>query len=297
MRRWDITANPKMKKNFLLLSSLLCVTTIWAQINLAVMDFQPGSNMPAQNLSGLSDMLINSLHESGHYEIAERSQINYVLREMGVQTGQNLSVAQLTRLGQYLRVDYVFVGTVNFIATGYSSSPGYAEGEYNIDVRIVDINTSRIIATAGVVKNAAQTYRSLMPELASQLSIKLSSGSLPCIQGYLYVYPECLGKSLYQGAVDKVDNLNAANACGRNNWRLPTTDELKAIAENHDKIRYWQTIKEGYAISSESRDRSVDDRYNWVNVWDFSREKQYKVYFRSDWGVMDPGWVIPVSTK
>ena len=299
MRRWDITAKNKMKKTLLFFLSLLFASSTWAQKSLAVMEFRAGSNMPAGNISGLSDMLINSLYESGHYVIVERSQVNYALRELGLQNGQSFSVSQLTRLGQYLKVDYILVGIVNFIATGPSSSPGYTEGEYNIDVRIVDIKTSKIIATAGVTKNNYQTYRDLMPQLASQLSIKLSAGSLPCIQGYLYVYPESIGKSDYRGAIRKIENLNAANACGRNNWRLPSIDELRTIGENHTQLSYWENIKNEEGISSEHCQYwDVNDKYNWVRVWNFYREKQFTVYFKDDWGnVMDPCWVIPVSTR
>lgn len=220
-----------------------------ATIQLAVMDFKPGSSK-SDNLEGLSDMLINSLYESGDYEIVERSQINYALKELNIQ-GQNLSVSQLTQLGKYLKVSHVLVGTVNFIATGNSSDPGFLEGEYNIDVRIVDVKSSRIIATAGVTKNSSQTYRSLMPDLASQLSKKINASTIPCIQGYLYVYPENLGKSSYAGANDKIKYLNAQNAFGRNNWRLPTIDELKMIAENLNLLNY--DIGSGAAFSSDKK--------------------------------------------
>ncbi|MBQ0076472.1 MAG: hypothetical protein KBS69_04985 [Bacteroidales bacterium] len=226
-----------MKKLFLsLLLSTMAFTMINATISLAVMDFKPGSSK-ANNLEGLSDMLINSLYESGNYDIVERSQINSALKELQLQ-GKDLSTADLTKMGQYLKVSHVLVGTVNFIPTGNSSDPGFVEGEYNIDVRIVDVKSSRVVATAGVTKNSSQTYRSLMPELANQLSSKLNTNSLPCIQGYLYLYPEDLGCSSLDGTTDKIKHLNAVNAYGRKNWRLPTIDELKLIANNKHILGY-----------------------------------------------------------
>lgn len=225
-----------MKKVLFVVSVLFFTVIANAQISLAVMEFKPGSNMKT-NVNGLSDMLINSLFDTGNYDIIERSQIEAALRELNIQ-GTDLSVAQLTQLGQYLKVDNVLVGTVNFIATGNSSDPGFQVGEYNIDVRIVDVTSSRVVATAGVVKDGNQTYRSLMPKLARQLSEKLTVSNILVLDGYLYVFPEKLEKLGYDDAKKKIDLLNSASVFGKNTWRLPTVEELELIFENSSKLKY-----------------------------------------------------------
>lgn len=289
MGLWDITANQKMKRFYVFVVTLFTFISIMnaATISLAVMDFKPGSSK-ADNLEGLSDMLINSLYDSGNYEIVERGQINYALKELGLQ-GKSLSVADLTKMGEYLKVSHVLVGTVNFIATGNSSEVGFLEGEYNIDVRIVDVKTSRIVATAGVTKNSSQTYRSLMPDLASQLSRKINITTVPCLQGYLYVYPEKLGKSTLSGANDKIKHLNACNSFGRNNWRLPTNDELQMIAQNLSILNYEIDDQYGYAFSSDETYKGVRHYYIYA----------LKGRFLSSYSYDDLGsrWVILVSTK
>ena len=278
-----------MKRVLLIVSLLLFSTVVNAQITLAIMDFKPGSNM-TNNLDGLSDMLINSLFDSGNYDIVERSQIEYALKELGIQ-GKNLSVAQLTKLGEYLKVDNVLVGTVNFIATGNSSDPGFLEGEYNIDVRIVNVKTSRVIATAGVVKSPSQTYRSLMPELARQLSIKLSTASIPCLEGYLYVYPEALQKGSYGGADGKIRHLNSISAFGRNNWRLPTLDEIKMILANREKIDY--SIPDDMSIWSSEYVVENNRLSIYVCYWNSQYSKCSVTRKKSD---EDDLLIIPVAT-
>lgn len=274
-----------MKRIVLLLLATLIYTGVNAQISIAVMEFKPGSNMNS-NLDGLSDMLINSLFDSGNYDIVERSQIEYALKELGIQ-GKNLSVAQLTKLGEYLKVDNVLVGTVNFIVTGNSSDPGFQVGEYNIDVRIVDVKTSKVIATAGVVKSSDQTYRSLMPDLARQLSRKLTATSIPKLQGYLYVYPEFLGNVTYGGAMDLVEHLNSINAYGRKNWRIPTLDEARLI------VHSW---------CSEDRFISfyVNGRGNVCDIWISSPQYSYFVlsegYYREKRDFDSSNKIIPVAT-
>lgn len=287
-----------MKKFFICITSLFFFQVTFAQISIAVMDFQSGSNTTT-NVSGLSDMLINSLYETGNFDIVERSQINYALQELGYQQGKNLSVTELTRMGKYLKVDYVLVGIVNFIATGNSPDPGFMEGEYNIDVRIVDVNTSRIVSTAGVTKSGNQTYRSLMPNLAGQLSQKLTASSIPCIQGYLYVYPEYLGKGTYTGAVEKADLLNRAYAGGRNTWRLPSIDELKAISENLELLKF-QIDGSGAAYSYEIKFDPWASGNGGCTGLECYRVYYYQLNYKEtkyNGGGKDDCWIILVSSK
>lgn len=285
----------KMKKIYLLVFAFSISISMLnaATISLAVMDFKPGSSK-TDNLEGLSDMLINSLYDSGNYEIIERGQINYALKELGLQ-GKTLSIADLTKMGQYLKVSHILVGTVNFIPTGNSSEVGFLEGEYNIDVRIVDVKTSRVVATAGVTKNSSQTYRSLMPDLASQLSQKININTVPCLQGYLYVYPEYLGYSTKSGAEDKIKHLNACNSFGRNNWRLPTIDELRMIVDNLSILNY--EVTSGYAFSSTYDHYDEDNDYDSYNTYHkyYDFNKGYTRKTRSN--QLGSMLVILVSTK
>ena len=56
-----------------------------------------------------------------------------------------------------------------------------------------------------------------------------------CLHGYLYVYPEDLGWfKWYPG--DIINSINIAKAYGRNNWRLPTWNELQVMRANRSKI-------------------------------------------------------------
>ena len=276
----------KMKKVIICFIVLFLTQLSFSQISLAVMEFRPGTGTDQNAVNGLADMLINSLYDSGNYDIVERSQINHALQELNLQ-GEYLSTADLTQIGQYLKVDNVLVGTVNFIPTGNSSDPGFVKGEYNLDVRIVNVKSSRVVATAGVTKSCDQTYRSLMPELASQLSNKLSASTLPCIQGYLYVYPEYLGKALYSGAKDKAKHLNSVNALGRSDWRLPTRDEIKMIADNLSLLNYTLDGNSCYVWSSESNPSAYSEYYV-VNVKD--------KYTTSDLPKYEH-WVILVATR
>ena len=142
------------------------------KMKIAVMDFNPGVGVDASMVNGLSDMLINSLFETRKFTIVERNQLDQVIKEQGFQKS-SLSAGQIAKVGKILGVKSVLVGTVNFIATGRTTeqvTTGMITGEYNLDVRIVDVESGEVVSTAGATKTASKTYRDLMPALAEDLS-------------------------------------------------------------------------------------------------------------------------------
>ena len=172
-----------MKKLVICIFTLLLSLNIYSQEKpkLAVIDFMPGIGVFESQVNGLSDMLINALFDLGKFSIIERTQIDKVFEEQGFQKS-SLSSSQLTKVGEILGVNYILAGTVNFIVTDRTieqTQTGMVSGEYNLDIRIVDVSNGEIIATAGVTKTNNQTYRSLMPTLAKVvMASSITSGSI-----------------------------------------------------------------------------------------------------------------------
>lgn len=166
-----------MKKwTLLLLSLILAFGTLDAQnkgnkMKIAVMDFNTGVGVEKQEVQGLSDMLINTLYESGKFSIIERSQLNHVLDEWDFQASE-LTNEQLVQVGRILGVRAVLVGTVNFLASHKNHDGSYA-GEYNVDVRAVDVESGEVVTTAGATKKTNSTYRDMMKRLGKQLAKNL----------------------------------------------------------------------------------------------------------------------------
>ena len=153
-----------MKKLTLLLALLLAVVSLNAQnqkMKIAVMDFKNGVGVEEKDVKGLSDMLINTLYETGKFSIVERSQIDQVIKEQGFQLS-GLTNEQLAEMGNILGVKSVLVGTVNLIAS-----------EYNVDVRAVDVESGEIVTTAGANKTPSITYRAMMEKIGKKLADNL----------------------------------------------------------------------------------------------------------------------------
>lgn len=157
-----------MKKRIFLVC-VIALTSMMAfgqmKTKIAIMDFKPGVGVDNSTVNSLSDMLINSMFSTGHYIIVERSQIDHVIREQGFQKN-NVPDEAAVKIGKFLGVKALVLGTVNKVNNNGSE-------EYNIDVRIVDVENAELISTAGVTKTNFDTYRDLMDKLAIQLDTKI----------------------------------------------------------------------------------------------------------------------------
>lgn len=155
----------------LLMAFAMAATAQNKKMKIAVMDFKAGVGVNASEVEGLSDMLINTMYESGKFNIVERSQINQVLKEQKFQASE-LTYKQVAQVGRILGVESVLVGTVNFLAE-HKNLDGSVTGEYNVDIRAVDVESGEVVTTAGAAKSSGSTYRALMERIGRQLAANL----------------------------------------------------------------------------------------------------------------------------
>ena len=151
-------------------------------------------------------------------------------------------------------MNFLLLGTVNL--TG---------GEYNIDVRVVDVGTGQLYSTAGVTKLSGQTYRDMMPKLANELATKLpqavnatvtvipapekpKSNSVVTLLGYLQVSPDDIGE-FSSVPTNIIANINRQELYGYGDWRLPTQEELDLMKANSSKVG----LKNGDYMTSTGR--------------------------------------------
>ena len=229
---------------------------------LAVMDFMAGVGLYQNDVNGLSDMLINSLFNTGRFELIERGQLCQIIGETNLQKS-SLSAGHLQQLA-LKGVNFLLLGTVNL--TG---------GEYNVDVRVVDVGTGQLYSTAGVTKLSTQSYRDMMPKLATELATKLpqvvnttvtispvpenpKEQEVIMLLG-LFVFPEDIGNMNYNEAMEMCRNINSIKMYGYNDWRLPTITELKLIMNNKAKF---EGIMSAWYLSSDKCDSSDHKRLN-----------------------------------
>lgn len=132
---------------------------------IAVMDFTPGDGVDQSTVEGLADMLINALFSTGHYTIIEKSELDKVFREQGI-SKNHVTEETALRVGKMAGVKTLVLGTVN--KTRVSSLR-----EFNIDARIVNVETSELISLASVTKTGGDSFEEMIGQLAKQLDEKI----------------------------------------------------------------------------------------------------------------------------
>lgn len=226
-----------MKKVIFTLIVLCYFTTLNAQTKIAVLDFIPGSGLNKTEVTGLSDMLIDALFKSNQFTIVERTQLYKILREQGFQTS-DLSVGEISKVGNILGVNNILTGTVNYVL-----------GEYNIDVRVIDVKNGEVIATSGITKTNNQTVREVMNTLASNIitlfdtnaNKKLNIGQIVTVDGiqgviyqidydgtaYVISYP--FPAEDFRTAKYTADRIYRET----HSWRMPNMGELLVFAQSY----------------------------------------------------------------
>ena len=148
----------KMSKTMMIaILAMFATGAVNAQIRVAVLDFQAGAGISQNDVDGISDILVTYLGNDARFTLVERTQVQRVLREQGLQHS-NITDSDAVRLGRILNVNKVVLGRV--IVVG---------GQHNMDCRVVDVQTGRIVATAGNSWTPA-TFRSVLRSIAQSLS-------------------------------------------------------------------------------------------------------------------------------
>jgi len=130
------------------------------KMKIAVMELKAGTSVNQSDVEGLSGMLTTALDNTGNFTLIERYQIDKAIREQGFQKS-SMSNSQVAKVGSVLGVAKVLVGDVTQVF-----------GEYNVDIRIIDVSTGVISAPVGKTLKG-QEYRTYIQQLANELSQKL----------------------------------------------------------------------------------------------------------------------------
>ena len=131
--------------------------SVSAQPRIAVLDFNAGVQVSQNDVDGLS-AIFNTYFEPAGYTVVERTRVSRILEEQNMQGGR-LTEKEMVKLSEILNVPVIVIGDVN-----------KAMGQYNIDVRAVNVETGAIIAKDGAEWAEGTSYRTMMRALAERIS-------------------------------------------------------------------------------------------------------------------------------
>lgn len=228
-----------MKKILSLVALCLMAISMSAQ-RAAVMEFKAGVGVSQTDVDGLCGMFTTGFSPAG-YTIIERSQIDRIISEQNMQRS-GLTERQMIRIGELLNLSCIVIGDVNVV-----------RGEYNVDVRVVNVESGVVVATAGKAMSGSygENMRSLAKTLAGEIAIKPGQTVQPAPQrpeaqtpapasrtteptvlyGYLKVFPNDLG-TFDSEPKTVIAHINQTQQYGYDTWRLPTIEELGLMRAN-----------------------------------------------------------------
>ena len=200
-------------------------------LSIAVVGFTANTGISQSDIDGISAIFTTYFMPQG-YTLVERMRIDKIIEEQNMQRG-SLTNSDMVRLGELLNVQKIVVGDIAVV-----------EGQYNIDVRVVDVERGTIAATDGAAWVQGSSYRAMMQSLATRLSQAVSiqtegeepiappvENEIGIVFDYLKVFPYTIGT--YEAEpVNVIAQLNMQEKFGYNTWRIPTQEELSLLAAN-----------------------------------------------------------------
>lgn len=135
-----------------------------AKVNVAVMYFDNHSNLREYDVlsKGMADMLITDLSASEELQLVEREKLEAVISELNLQRTKYFDPDTAVKVGKLLGAQYTVTGAF----TGF-------EPDVRIDVRMIEVKTSRVVVTAQV-KGKKDAFFELEQELVKKFLTGLS---------------------------------------------------------------------------------------------------------------------------
>lgn len=267
-----------MKRLLTLLCAFIALSSATFAQRVAVVDFNAGVGISQHDVDGIS-AIFNTYFSPAGYTLVERTAIDRVIDEQNFQRGK-ITEQQMVKLGRILNVTKIVIGDVNVV-----------QGEYNIDVRVVNVETGTVAAKEGATWSRNSTYRDLMrgvaTRLADQIAIRpkpapappkvtntppksvsqpATRSSVMVVYGYLKVFPNELG-TFPAEPTTVIAQINKQGMYNYETWRLPLEEELALLKANNllGSGKYMSKTRassEGIVLLVTDESGTVSDKYD-----------------------------------
>ncbi len=152
------------------LPSLLAMTQQGRRIVIAVVDFKNNSGNPQLDNfeQAIPEALITNLARNEKIEIVERTQLQNALSELQLSMSGIVDARTAVEVGRAVGATAILVGSFLQI-----------EGRIQINARLIDVRTSRVLKAAGVRGRSGAEIFELMDRLAASIEARLFGKNVP----------------------------------------------------------------------------------------------------------------------
>ncbi|MBQ5389231.1 MAG: hypothetical protein IIU55_09180 [Paludibacteraceae bacterium] len=227
-----------MKKLFSLCLICLLAMSAMAQ-RAAVMEFKAGVGISQADVDGLSGIFTTYFRPAG-YTMIERTQIDRIINEQQMQRS-TLTESQMVRIGELLNLSKIVIGDVNIVM-----------GQYNVDVRVINVESGTIAATEGATF-AGASYRETMKSLAQKLAGQIAIGAGPAVGGTPVQESKYVDLGLPSGTLWKSKNEKGIyytydEAVSQFGDKLPTREQFAEL----QAFCTWTWNGKGYVVKGDN---------------------------------------------
>lgn len=148
-------------------------------------EYSSSAYMGQRAAADFESQLVTALVDSGRYDVVERNQLNYVVRELGLQSSGMISGNTAIQFGQLTGADYTVVGNViaadvetfnNYLYKGY-------KGKVKFNFKFID-NKTGMIKIAKIVEGSdtVSEYENTNPDRNILLSGAVNDASKKIVE-------------------------------------------------------------------------------------------------------------------
>ncbi len=174
------------------------------------------------------------------YSAVDRVDIAHILNEQSFQRTGLVDNATIKKLGAITGADYVLM--IEAVKTNHNT-------EIYVVVKLLNVETSDVkmvkdltISTTAIENGCQELANLIIGGYGSSYSAGTQVNKPVLLYDYLMVFPNDLGM-FRTSPTSIIANINSNNTYGRNNWRLPTREELSIIRNSATIIPGYQNIR------------------------------------------------------
>ena len=143
---------------------LICLISGFAKaqdIKIGIANFRAVVGLTKEDIDGVSAIFTTYFLDPSNYTLVERNQLDRLMQEQFLQF-DGITDDEMVNLGRIMNLTYIVLGDITYVM-----------GEYNIDVRLINVEKGDIIAASGGSWASGMSYRNIMQRIAKELKAQI----------------------------------------------------------------------------------------------------------------------------
>jgi TolB-like protein len=156
-----------MKRIKMFFVSILATTCLFANLSIAVIDFDVGGHITEQEAVVITNLFRNELIRSGRADVADRGNMDRILAEMQFQMSDWAEPTKIKQVGKMVGADYLITGRLDMLGNNL-----------NLIVQMLDIETARAINSSRITLRNIEEFDARVKQFADEFIQKLPAENI-----------------------------------------------------------------------------------------------------------------------